>query len=658
MSSRKLQQEFDKLQKKVGEGLASFEEIYEKIGITENSSLKEKLEGDLRKEIKKLQRSRDQVKQWSGDSSNKLDKEVLLDTRSRIENAMERFKEVEKVSKMKQFSNEGLELQTKLGARGLDEARKNEAAKYIVEVLEELKRQNELLSGEMGQYSHRKKSSAAQSALADLSAKSDRNNSHISRLELVLRNLENYRLEPEKVDEIKDDLDYYVENNQSPDFVEYDDFYDLLELDESLEVVPPTHVDPPAPTSSQAQTQAQAQPHSQSQSQQPSNTSAHSSPKKSAAVSTGGSGGATDTKASQDSKVKTTDSKGTDTKTEVKAAKAPEHPRVTITIGNSITPSSSQNGANTAPASASSSSSSSSASAPNSNVPPTSAPATSSAPVSSSRAPPPGLNPQSKPGTPVQTPVKLTVAEELKKKAMTHAAAAASAIKSPATKPAQAVATPAAASAASAAAAAESSRAVSTAVVSSPSPSPVLPKDRKDSKVAAFWDNSANVAALAQSRLNNPLPFQAISQQLEASLLNCPDSFDSERPRQYNPTNVHPSSVDYPQEPMFELNSATIMRKFDTDTLFFCFYYNENQDALAKWNAARELSRRGWVFNSNTKQWFSKEERPKSRSILGGLQNGEKESSSASYKYFDYESSWLVRRKDNFVFDRDAQRTF
>ncbi|KAM9891267.1 hypothetical protein OXX69_012346, partial [Metschnikowia pulcherrima] len=150
----------------------------------------------------------------------------------------------EKVSKMKQFSNEGLELQAKLGARGLEEARKNDASRYIIDVLDELARQNELLSGEMAQYSHKKKSTAAQTALADLAAKVDRNNSHVSRLELVLRGLENGQLELEKIDEIKDDLDYYVENNQSSDFVEYDDFYDLLALDESVEVLPTLAANP------------------------------------------------------------------------------------------------------------------------------------------------------------------------------------------------------------------------------------------------------------------------------------------------------------------------------------------------------------------------------------------------------------------------------
>lgn len=53
-------------------------------------------------------------------------------------------------------------------------------------------------------------------------------------------NLENDKLDPAKIDDIKDDLDYYVEMNQDEDYVEYDEFYDQLEVaddeEEELEV--------------------------------------------------------------------------------------------------------------------------------------------------------------------------------------------------------------------------------------------------------------------------------------------------------------------------------------------------------------------------------------------------------------------------------------
>lgn len=84
MAQRKLQQEIDKCFKKVAEGVGTFESIHDKIQQTTNQSQKEKLEDSLKKEIKKLQRSRDQIKTWATMSDIK-DKKPLLEQRKLIE---------------------------------------------------------------------------------------------------------------------------------------------------------------------------------------------------------------------------------------------------------------------------------------------------------------------------------------------------------------------------------------------------------------------------------------------------------------------------------------------------------------------------------------------------------------------------------------------
>ena len=61
-NDRKLQAEIDKVLKKVEEGVELFDEITDKVYNASQQSLKEKYEGDLKKEIKKLQRLRDQIK--------------------------------------------------------------------------------------------------------------------------------------------------------------------------------------------------------------------------------------------------------------------------------------------------------------------------------------------------------------------------------------------------------------------------------------------------------------------------------------------------------------------------------------------------------------------------------------------------------------------
>ena len=90
-ANRKLQGEIDRTLKKVQEGVEIFDGIWNKVYESENTNQKEKFEADLKKEIKKLQRYRDQIKTWSANSDIK-DKKALLDARKLIEREMERFK--------------------------------------------------------------------------------------------------------------------------------------------------------------------------------------------------------------------------------------------------------------------------------------------------------------------------------------------------------------------------------------------------------------------------------------------------------------------------------------------------------------------------------------------------------------------------------------
>ena len=84
MTSRKTQQEIDKTFKKVAEGIQAFDGIYEKIYSSSNAAQKDKLEDNLKRVIKKLQRDRDQIKTWAAGNEVK-DKGPLLEQRKRIE---------------------------------------------------------------------------------------------------------------------------------------------------------------------------------------------------------------------------------------------------------------------------------------------------------------------------------------------------------------------------------------------------------------------------------------------------------------------------------------------------------------------------------------------------------------------------------------------
>jgi CCR4-NOT transcription complex subunit 3 len=84
MAARKLAIEIDKCYKKVAEGVAAFENIYDKIQSSTNAAQKEKLEDSLKKEIKKLQRDRDRIKAWAASNDIK-DKKELVNHRKLIE---------------------------------------------------------------------------------------------------------------------------------------------------------------------------------------------------------------------------------------------------------------------------------------------------------------------------------------------------------------------------------------------------------------------------------------------------------------------------------------------------------------------------------------------------------------------------------------------
>jgi len=117
-----LSREIDIIFKKIQEGLQDFDyhyERYESIQNTEDDSdnqrEKEKLANDLKKEIKKLQKFREQIKHWlQNDTVHTLGpvgtsyESKLAENKSLIEDSMETYKLVEKQSKLKTFSNQSI----------------------------------------------------------------------------------------------------------------------------------------------------------------------------------------------------------------------------------------------------------------------------------------------------------------------------------------------------------------------------------------------------------------------------------------------------------------------------------------------------------------------------------------------------------------------
>ncbi|KAF9534998.1 Not1 N-terminal domain, CCR4-Not complex component-domain-containing protein [Crepidotus variabilis] len=236
MAQRKLQTEIDRTLKKVSEGVDLFENIYDKMQGATNQTQKEKSELDLKTQIKKLQRLRDQIKTWVASNDIK-DKSSLLDNRRLIETQMEKFKACEKEMKTKAFSKEGLIQAAKLDPK---EQEKEEAMQWVNHQVEELQMQVEATEAELetlqGTGKKRNKGGSGHSGRQEqLEGLNDRRKWHINRLEIVLRLLNNGSLAVDKVNDLKEDVQYFVDSNTDEDFDEDEGIYDDLRLDEEEE---------------------------------------------------------------------------------------------------------------------------------------------------------------------------------------------------------------------------------------------------------------------------------------------------------------------------------------------------------------------------------------------------------------------------------------
>ncbi|CAL1299812.1 unnamed protein product [Larinioides sclopetarius] len=228
---RKLQGEIEKCLKKVSEGVEAFDDTWKKVYSATNANQKEKYEADLKKDIKKLQRFRDQIKTWLTSSDIK-DKRPLQDARKLIETRMEKFKVVERETKTKAYSKEGLG-----AAQKLDPAQKEreEITTWLTNCIETLNIQIDKFESEMDtiNFSLKKKKNdkEKQDRLEDLKERREKHKYHINQLEALLRMLDNKTVEVDQIKKIKDDVEYYRDFSQDPDFQENEFIYDDLNLE-------------------------------------------------------------------------------------------------------------------------------------------------------------------------------------------------------------------------------------------------------------------------------------------------------------------------------------------------------------------------------------------------------------------------------------------
>uniref|UniRef100_A0A665U427 CCR4-NOT transcription complex subunit 3 n=1 Tax=Echeneis naucrates TaxID=173247 RepID=A0A665U427_ECHNA len=224
--------EIDRCLKKVAEGVEQFEDIWQKLHNAANANQKEKYEADLKKEIKKLQRLRDQIKTWVASNEIK-DKRQLVENRKLIETQMERFKIVERETKTKAYSKEGLGLAQKVDPA---QKEKEEVGTWLTNTIDMLNMQVDQFESEVESLSvqtrKKKGDKEKQDRIEELKKFIEKHRYHIRMLETILRMLDNDSVQVEAVRKIKDDVEYYLDSSQDPDFEENEFLYDDLDLED------------------------------------------------------------------------------------------------------------------------------------------------------------------------------------------------------------------------------------------------------------------------------------------------------------------------------------------------------------------------------------------------------------------------------------------
>jgi CCR4-NOT transcription complex subunit 3 len=183
---------------------------------------------DLKKEIKKLQRFREDIMKWTSNPEVK-DKTALSDSRRRIEVEMEKFKAFERESKTKPFSMMGLAMGGRMDAQ---EQKKQEKREPMEEFVDKLTQQCDEFRAEWESLNSKKKKTKSETTrLEELKKYADWHAFHLRSLEQVLRRLDNDMIDPDDLDVVIETLELYMEQYEDPDYYHDEDLYDQFNLD-------------------------------------------------------------------------------------------------------------------------------------------------------------------------------------------------------------------------------------------------------------------------------------------------------------------------------------------------------------------------------------------------------------------------------------------
>ncbi|EKE38339.1 hypothetical protein ENUP19_0297G0038 [Entamoeba nuttalli] len=224
-TNRKVQSDIDKTLKVMNAGFAEFDEIREKLDETEGGHQHEKIEADLKKSLKKLQKCREQIKGWL--QTEIKNKNQLTEAKKQIEERMEAFKEIERISKIKPYSIEGLARVSDSGS--VEEQSTEEEQTWIEQIINNLQSQIEDLNREKEPQKKKKQSQQKKNQiLKQISILQN----HIENLNVIDKALKYGFLDDEDVNEFQEEVEMTVESKMitNDDSIELYKRFDLESL--------------------------------------------------------------------------------------------------------------------------------------------------------------------------------------------------------------------------------------------------------------------------------------------------------------------------------------------------------------------------------------------------------------------------------------------
>ncbi|KHJ95978.1 Not1 domain, CCR4-Not complex component [Oesophagostomum dentatum] len=685
---RKLLAEIDKCFKKIDEGVELFEETMVKMQEANSDNQREKYQDDLKKEIKKLQRLRDQVKGWQNCSEIK-DKDKLTHYRKLIEQRMEQFKDIERENKTKPHSKQGLSAEEKLDPR---EKEKVETIEWLQNQIRELsdeadrtESQIESISTADGGKRRGKKEDGKkgekEKRMEELKRHLERMKFHIGKLEVCMRMVNNESLESKRVmDVLKDPLEMYVDALVDPDYEGDLEHLETLDPEDAYE-----ELDLIALSAQIGGIQVGPLDEEKENGHDNGSTNEGSGIDEGNSRSGGSRHGSQDTPASPAPRrtvaaasVPVTPAKDGSVEAgqlgplSVNQATPPPPPGIpynSVAAGRIAASSSATNTSTsaTSPASVVNAKTTVIATRPSANSSGgvqlvQLVTSTSTQPNSTSGQDDDAgstISSQNEGGASSTTDEVVNKSDErmstapqpITPKSLTTANGAA--VKASAALSADGSTTSAMADVVEGVqrAPGESSssrRSGDVSLDAADDPLRVLRLSQQNQQPANTEPQRAHIPAwlgaspLGRTPTTNEMEMQLAA--LEASLARTPLPMDSERPRTYLPKIPCPCASYYPQVSAQNVDTLEYYLRLSPETLFFIFYYMEMIDfkgTRAQLLAAKALKKLSWRFHTKYLTWFQRHEEPKQ--ITDDFEQG-------TYVYFDYEK-WSQRKKESFTFE-------